>query len=544
MSANGPIDQHLSRFMPIFDDNADLQCKPELDKVFLAEMGKTLTCGDMHANAKKFFYILVRHGFIDVSKEDYDLFVRIYDEFHTLHYELETGQILNYERLRQLYTDFLLNPSAFVNPDNPVTENDFLDALQAMKQKYQEIWADLLKLLDRIGAKSTAIGSFLRLLGDFSGDRGSLDLITWAVKIVLKEKVKDLGSEILLSNHDMELIRCMEMELPFDEMNMSKHLTNSSWNIQALIDLEVLSREDVFKLYQDVYLKDLKLLSYSYFEGVDHAAQFVLYSHAHVGFNTVEYMARKLGVEYFPGSLTGFMQTVDQINEVFTEKYVKQNKISELVEIDKAINADGRKRHLMRLIKSFTEDKENQNPRLYQLVCQELAIFNALLDDPVSDAEVCTLIHRVKFGQPGYSLDNIENGFDMALQRNFPFWFCIWNRNQALVNRPTKFFQLDYPVSIYYGVGHDSSPAPQHVWRFDNECGKFQDPQEPEGSYHLMSYHGAHPSLPSERFLHNSAGEGMLVESLEKFLAEGSDASRKRGSEEDSPNVSPLLLSK
>ena len=69
MSANGPIDQHLSRFMPIFDDNADLQCKPELDKVFLAEMGKTLTCGDMHANAKKFFYILVRHGFIDVSKD-------------------------------------------------------------------------------------------------------------------------------------------------------------------------------------------------------------------------------------------------------------------------------------------------------------------------------------------------------------------------------------------------------------------------------------------------------------------------------------------
>ena len=59
-----------------------------------------------------------------------------------------------------------------------------------------------------------------------------------------------------------------------------------------------------------------------------------------------------------------------------------------------------------------------------------------------------------------------------------------------------------------------------------------------------MSYHGAHPSLPSERFLHNSAGEGMLVESLEKFLAEGSDASRKRGREEESPNVSPLLVSK
>lgn len=160
----------------------------------------------------------------------------------------------------------------------------------------------------------------VRFLGDMLADRGVLDLLMLIILKTLKEK--GINYEIIFSNHDVEFffsfIRNI-LKLTYFPTNLSlpNELTRSMNNLKFCITYNIISLEEIKKLYTECYLPHLKLLSY------DTNKNFlILYSHAPIDFDVVANACHKLGVNYRDDTQAEFLESIDRLNKAFLEKII------------------------------------------------------------------------------------------------------------------------------------------------------------------------------------------------------------------------------
>lgn len=239
------------------------------------------TIGDMHANAVKFFYTLIQQNFINMSNEDQHAFLVIY-----------------------------------LKPVDALTRED-IDAFHA--------------ILNRIIVNPKA-GTLFRLIGDELCDRGSNDY--FILKIFEKLRLAGVNIETTASNHAMEFVECLEKnrnknEDEFDFKPPRLHgygHGRSMQNLAALLEKGLVTREEIYDIYDTHYKPCMRALSYSISPD---RQSITIYSHAGIGLETIRALALQLGVVYQDGTIDELAQTIDQINREYAIA-VKNNFVHKL----------------------------------------------------------------------------------------------------------------------------------------------------------------------------------------------------------------------
>ncbi|HRE32532.1 MAG TPA: hypothetical protein PLD88_11210, partial [Candidatus Berkiella sp.] len=178
-----------------------------------------------------------------------------------------------------------------------------------------------------------------QMVGDEVGDRGKCDLYVW----LLMEKMVDakILKNVSISNHTIEPLKLYERGLRFqcssicDFGSEEKALLTyghaaSMHNLQELIDNENfpnVTRSYVDSLIKKIYEPTLKLFFYNLNEEDN---EITFFSHAAVGLETIEEIAKHFNVPYKVATAKELAQTIDIINNHFTENYVKRKRMHEL----------------------------------------------------------------------------------------------------------------------------------------------------------------------------------------------------------------------
>ncbi len=254
------------------DPNVNIEQYPSVDPLYPFDKGAQLTLGDLHGNALKLLYTLIRHGVVtNISKEDYISFNRLYKK-----------------------------------TADEVTAADIK-------------WFKALLRKTKVNSQGT-----LRLIGDELADRGANDYFTLSILAKLYNRT---NVEVLVSNHSIEFIRAFEKAKTYISENLGFGQAASMQNLQQLIDKKLITRAQVDAVVKNKYLPNVKLLSYT----LDDAnGRIGIFTHAPVGMECLQAIAAKLGVEFKDKSINDLAQTIENINNIFNEQYVKTNRVHTL----------------------------------------------------------------------------------------------------------------------------------------------------------------------------------------------------------------------
>ncbi|MBA2657510.1 MAG: hypothetical protein H0U70_11115 [Tatlockia sp.] len=234
---------------------------------------RKLTLGDLHGNALKFLFFLIKEGVVACDKKNYQRFVEIYKQ-----------------------------------EVNDLNKEDLADF---------ETICDELSVISNIE---------ICLIGDTLCDRGSNDYFT--LKLLQVLKANSIKIEIMLSNHDFTFIESLETTGVFrSENNCGDRKFGRSMNqLQDLIDAGKLTKETILALVQEAYLPSLKLLSYT----VNNNKEFTIFSHALTDDLVTKNLADELGVNYQTATVKDYAATIDAINQAFQRNYVTQGLVIDL----------------------------------------------------------------------------------------------------------------------------------------------------------------------------------------------------------------------
>ena len=278
ITAISPIEAQeskLSSFVAI-DTDANLLEYPKV-RPFKMPGEKQYTLGDLHGNALKLFYFLIKEDLIAMSPGDYNTFCQIY-----------------YKRTES------------------VTKQDL--------KCFDEILA-------RIEYRKITNGGMVRLLGDEFCDRGENDY--YVLKILEALKAHQVPFEVLFSNHGYELISCFEKGL-MEHMSYLETVDcgASLTHLRDFIKKDLVSYKEVERLIKEVYYPNLKLLSYTT-QKEEGLSRFTLYSHAPIGLKTVQMLAfhRLFALNMDFSQTYGWGSTIDKVNAKF-QAYLKQGLIT------------------------------------------------------------------------------------------------------------------------------------------------------------------------------------------------------------------------
>ncbi|MCZ6913710.1 MAG: hypothetical protein O7C59_03970 [Rickettsia endosymbiont of Ixodes persulcatus] len=254
----------------------DIYNFPVLDQIHRSDVSQ-LTIGDLHGNAIKLLYFLLKQGVVNnITEKDYIELVGIYRK-----------DIFSIEK----------KDLALFN-----------------------------KIIDKLKCKKIGV---LRLLGDeFAGDRGSNDYFT--LKILEKLHEQSVQVEILLSNHGIEFIEGYEKKkfLPSEIPYRAPYFQSVSMlNLEILIQKGFVSRKEVISIYNKAYKPSLRVISYSLTEGVNPGI--TLYSHAPIGLDTIKNFARKFKIIFKSKTAPQLAATIEKINAKF-QTFVISNTIHKL----------------------------------------------------------------------------------------------------------------------------------------------------------------------------------------------------------------------
>jgi hypothetical protein len=262
------------------NEQVDITKKPISDPSMKENLGITL--GDLHANAVKFLFFLVKEGVVDTTDEHYNQLVEIYNQ-------------------------------------SDLPENTSLAIENHSKQL-----VILRKIINALVVKNKE--TLVRLIGDELADRGKNDL--FILLLLDKLQKEKLTVEILISNHGIEFIKAYEQKARFKSQVIG-HLAQSisMENLQKFIDVGLVSRAEIEQIVGNAYMPKLKLISYSM---ETDKSGIRIYSHAPIDLAIVQKIANKLGIEYKDDTVVTLAQTIDNINTVFQENYVATGKVNEL----------------------------------------------------------------------------------------------------------------------------------------------------------------------------------------------------------------------
>jgi hypothetical protein len=223
-----------------------------------------ITSGDLHANAIRLIYFLIRHGVCQIEPADYNALTVIYQ----------------------------------------LPEID-----EASLHSFKTI-------ISRLKVVNTK--ALVRLIGDEVADRGQNDY--FILKILEKLSQEGARVEILLSNHGVEFIEACER---FTERGRQLKATtllethNASFlNLAKLVSNNLVLADEILSLYEKIYSPMLKLLSYNLDED-PHGI--TIYTHAVVGLETLRRLAQKFMVTFEDESPETLATTIDAINEKFKQ---------------------------------------------------------------------------------------------------------------------------------------------------------------------------------------------------------------------------------
>ncbi|MFA5959962.1 MAG: Dot/Icm T4SS effector Wip [Tatlockia sp.] len=253
----------------LIEEKVDIYQLPRVDERHKAGEKIEITIGDLHGNAIKLLYVLIKHGFaLNMTGEHYAILVAIY-----------------------------CLPVQELTRDHLVQFNAILDTLEFNTQ------------------------SLLRLLGDELSDRGNNDYFT--LKIFEKLGQHGVPFEILVSNHGIEFIEASEIREYFLPRVLADKFTLSMRGLQYLISKGLVSREEILALAKSVYKPALRAISYTLNANF---SEITLYSHAGIGLNSIERLARKCNIPFKCESIIDLAITIERINAVF-QGYVQADKV-------------------------------------------------------------------------------------------------------------------------------------------------------------------------------------------------------------------------
>lgn len=241
--------------------------------------GAQITLGDLHGNALKLFYFLIKEGFINMSSEDYNLFIGIY-------------------------------------------KKDPLD-----KKSIEEFH----QILTRVTVPEQAQLATMRLIGDVMGDRGQNDYFT--LKILEKLNENNVPMEILFSNHDLEFIEHYENNFKTPYFSLGKQQAKSVFKLDDLIERGVVDKKTVDNLVKTHYLPNLLAISYSIDDNFK-PPHLTLYTHAPVGLTTIYSLARKFKIPLpvlWDSDAYSIARVIDAINAQFKIKAMGKMAITKML---------------------------------------------------------------------------------------------------------------------------------------------------------------------------------------------------------------------
>lgn len=261
-------------------DEVDISHKPRLEDLTATFEKTQLTIGDMHANTVKFLYFLFRHG-------------------------LFTG--LNDAEYQELAHIMLKEPS---------------DTLKAVDLSRFRV------LLAKIKAQPKAR---LIIIGDELCDRVGNDY--FMLKFFEKLSEEDVEVDVLLSNHGADFINVIEGKFKTNWFgNLSHRLTSCGPSIDRLyhlINRGLISQDEIISLTCEHYLPQVKAIVYT----IDKATnRITLFTHAPVGLEVLEPLAKKLGLADFDDSTIERLATsIDKINLAFAKALKRGNSYESLI---------------------------------------------------------------------------------------------------------------------------------------------------------------------------------------------------------------------
>lgn len=255
-------------------EQVDIFELPSVDKSYKVNEDSQITIGDLHGNAMKLMFMLVKHGVAtNINQADYATLVLIYQKPVTQ---------LTKEDLNQF--------------------NDILNKIKFNK-------------------------ATIRLIGDELADRGSNDYFT--LKILEKLNEQNVAVEIMISNHSVEFLQACE-KFPetghFHAPMLQCGHADSLERLQGLVEQGLVSPEEVLSIAKRAYKPALKVLSYTLSED---KTDIIIYSHAPTGINTIKTLAEQFEVPYKDSTSTELAATIDAINAKF-QHYVQTNTVSTL----------------------------------------------------------------------------------------------------------------------------------------------------------------------------------------------------------------------
>lgn len=259
--------------------DANIDIRPD---VLIRPEDTQVSIGDLHANANKFLYVLVKHGVVDLTEEQYARLAAIYRK--------------NTSKL---------------------TENDL---------------AEYRRLIN--GLHITRTDMLVRLLGDETGDRGQNDY--FILLILAKLRQEHVPVSIILSNHGVEFVEACErvaVRGKFQRTMLGYDHAGSLDRMQMLVDKGLVSIEQISQLIDIGYKPALKALDYSLDKD---GSGITLYTHAGVGLydktealHLIGVLADKMGVVYKDETPQELAATIDAINGRFFE-HVRSNTVHTL----------------------------------------------------------------------------------------------------------------------------------------------------------------------------------------------------------------------
>lgn len=261
----------------LINEQVDIFKFPAIDESHKGNAEIQVTIGDLHGNAMKLMFMLVKHG----------IATQINDT--------------NYERLVAIY----------------------ITAKEDLTKKHLDEFNQILSTIE------FSNNSLVRLIGDELADRGSNDYYT--LKILEKLNQHKVPVEIIVSNHSIEFIEACEKQNNFHAPMLRNGHARSMEQLQDLVDKGIVARQEILTIAKNSYKPTLRAISYSLSQ---EKQEITIYSHAGIGLGTIKSLAQKLQVEYKDNTASELAQTIDNINVMF-QIHVQTNRVNTLYTRDK-----------------------------------------------------------------------------------------------------------------------------------------------------------------------------------------------------------------
>jgi hypothetical protein len=250
----------------------DIYKLPEVCHV--AKENIKVTIGDLHGNAMKLMFMLVKQGIAtNVTKANYDKLAEIY--------------------LKQTHT---------LTKDDIKEFNSIISAIKFNK-------------------------AAISLIGDELGDRGNNDYFT--LKILEQLQAQQVPLEIIISNHSIEFLQACEKHKETNNFHAPMLIlthADSLEKLNILVEKNIVSAEEVLNIAQKAYKPYLKAISYSLNKD---NSEITIYSHAGIGINIIKGLAKQFAVNYRDSTAVELANTINRINRKF-QKHVQDGTVHTL----------------------------------------------------------------------------------------------------------------------------------------------------------------------------------------------------------------------